>query len=219
MLSKFLVFAMALLLTGVPVYAGDAAGAAGAEKSVSTMPEVSAKEVDSFFAVVLPVKGSYDQHTDVIGQLMTYAKGLEEACTGGPFGRYFNNPMEVKPEELLWEVGIPVAEGTAVEAPFETKTIPGGLVAYATHVGPYEESSKLWPGVYMWLGMNGYQPSGDAMEIWTGDPEKTGEEGPTTELRAPITKLSKPVPPEVPEVPKAPEAPEVPEKVEVPGTP
>ncbi len=219
MLSKFLAFAMVLLLTSVSVYAGDAAGEVEAEKPVSAMPEVSVKEVDAFFAVVLPVKGSYDQHTDVIGKLMDYAKGLGEACTGAPFGRYFNNPMEVKPEELLWEVGVPIAEGTEVEAPFETQTIPGGLVAYTTHIGPHEECGKLWPGVYMWLGMNGYQPSGPSLAVWMGDPEKTGEEGPMTELRAPVTKPDMPVPPKAPKAVEVPEVPEAPEKVEVPGTP
>jgi effector-binding domain-containing protein len=197
MLSRFLVIAIGLSLCFTPLLAGECegehakpAGATEGEavKQAPAPPDVSVKEVEPFTAVILPMKGSYEQHTDAITKVLQYAKGLGEACTGGPFGRYHNNPMQVKEEELLWEVGMPVAEGTEVEAPFEIQTIPGGWVAYAIHVGPYEESSKLWPGVYMWAGMNGYQPSGSAMEIWTGDPEKTGEEGPTTELRTPVTK-------------------------------
>jgi AraC family transcriptional regulator len=193
MLSRILVIAVGLSLCFTPLFAGEGesettAPAPEAVKAAPAQPDVSAKEVEPYFALILPMKGSYEQHVTAINQLQAYAMTLGLEPPEFVFGQYFNNPMQVTEEELLWEVGIPVPDGTEVEAPYEAKLIPGGLVAYVIHVGPYEESSAFWPAVYMWAGMNGYQPSGPAMEIWTGDPEKTGEEGPKTELRAPVTK-------------------------------
>lgn len=196
MLTRLFVSVFALSLFFAPVWADEDEGKAEEvpakteemAKQAPAQPDVSVKEVEPFLALVLPMKGSYEQHMTSIDQLQAYAMTLGLDPPEFVFGQYFNNPMQVKEEELLWEVGIPVPDGTEVEAPYEAKLIPGGHVAYAIHVGPYEESSALWPAVYMWAGMNGYQPSGPAMEIWTGDSEKTGEDGPTTELRAPVTK-------------------------------
>ena len=196
MLTKVFVSVFALSLLLVPAWAGEdestekevPAKTQEVAKPAPAQPDVSVKEAEPFFALVLPMKGSYGQHTAGIDQLMAYAKTLRLEPPEFVFGQYFNNPMQVKEEELLWEVGIPLPDGTEVEAPYVAKTIPGGSVVYAIHIGPYEESSTLWPAIYMWAGMNGYQPSGPAMEIWSGDPQKTGEEGPTTELRAPVTK-------------------------------
>lgn len=160
---------------------------AAPESSASPVTEIMSKQVDSLYVVVLPMKGSYDQHQAAIGRLLSYLPDtLKVAPIGPPFGRYFNNPMEATEADLSWEVGMPVEPGTTPALPFEARTLPAGEVAYTTFTGPYENVSNAWPGVYMWAMSRGYAPAGPPMEIWMGG------DGPQTELRLPI---SKPAPP------------------------
>ncbi len=161
------------------------------KKAESSDSPVAVKEMEAMVTFVLPVTGSYEQHDDAIGKLMAEVEKSGITPVGGPFGRYFNNPMEVGPEDLSWEVGVPIAESIEVEEPFKCSTIPAGLVAFALHVGPYEQSAMMYPVIFAWMAANGYRMAGPPMEFWMGDPEGEGDKGPRSELCLPVTKIEK----------------------------
>ncbi|HVP90133.1 MAG TPA: GyrI-like domain-containing protein [Terriglobales bacterium] len=53
-------------------------------------------------------KGAYEKTGETIRRLIDWAKANGYAVAGPTLERYLNNPMQVKPEELLTEIWIPV---------------------------------------------------------------------------------------------------------------
>jgi effector-binding domain-containing protein len=168
------------------VIAALAAGAAAQPQPSS--PETPAFEVqvatlDPVHAIVLPMKGSYTQHPDALGRLGGFLSGKGIAPAGAPFGRYFSDPS-VGEANLVWEVGFPVPEGTAVEAPFEIRDLPATQAAVHVHQGPMEEIGQSWAKLVQWVVTSGYRPSGPAMQVFNGDLMTA----PEMELRLPVSK-------------------------------
>jgi effector-binding domain-containing protein len=129
---------------------------------------VQVTPVEAVHAVVLPMKGSYMQHPDAFGRLSGYLSGRGVSPSGPAFGRYFSDPS-VGEENLVWEIGFPVAAGVTVEAPFEIRDLPAA--SYAVHVyrGPMEGIGSAWGSLIEWVMSNGYQPVLPAMQVFKGD--------------------------------------------------
>ncbi|HJP74442.1 MAG TPA: GyrI-like domain-containing protein [Pseudonocardiaceae bacterium] len=78
---------------------------------------------------------------------------------------------------MLYQDDVPNIEiGVQVTGPFEpfgrvvTSTLPGGLVATATHTGPIAEIGDTHQAVRTWSEANGYRLGGPHWEIY-GDPD------------------------------------------------
>jgi len=188
MLRRTLILILPAVLL-LPAFAGEEVSESETQPEKTDESLVKIITVEETLVLSLSMKGSYDQHQEAIGRLMAYADTTDVQPDGMPYGRYFNSPMEVAADELLWEVGIPVAAEVAVEEPFQIATLPGGLIASATHVGPYEQSAMMFPMIMGYMNANGYQFAGAPYETWYGDPNQTGENGPRTEIRIPVTKI------------------------------
>jgi effector-binding domain-containing protein len=130
--------------------------------------DVQVTKIDAVHAIVLPMKGSYMQHPDAFGKLTGYLSGHGIAPAGPPFGRYFSDP-QVGEENLVWEIGFPVAATAKADAPFEVRDIPAG--EYAVHVfkGRMEEIGNAWGSLVGWVVNNGYQPVMPAVQVYKGD--------------------------------------------------
>lgn len=101
---------------------------------------------------------------------------------GAPFVLYHG---EMKPEDLDVEVGIPVAPGASAAG--EVKDIPGGPVAYTTHVGPYESIGTAYEALFGWMRAHGLQPSGPPREVYlVGPGPATKPEDYRTEIEVPV---------------------------------
>jgi DNA gyrase inhibitor GyrI len=138
---------------------------------------------DALHVLVLPVKGSYMQHQQVLERLGGYLAQKAITPLGPPLGRYYSDPST--PEaDLSWEVGFPVSATVKAEAPFELKDIPAGLYAIHVHKGPYEELGTVWPAFVQWIMSSGYRPTGAPINIFQGDPGSS----PQVELRMPVEK-------------------------------
>ena len=130
--------------------------------------DVQVAKVEAVHAIVLPMKGSYMQHPDAFGRLNGYISGHGITPAGPPFGRYFSDPS-VGEENLVWEIGFPVAADVKAEAPFETRDIPAASYAVHVHKGPMEEIGNAWGSLIGWVMSNGYQPVMPAVQIFKGD--------------------------------------------------
>lgn len=119
-------------------------------------------------AIVLPMKGSYDQHPEAFGKLGAFLGGHGLAPSGPPFARYFSDPS-VGEANLVWEVGFPVAAGVVAEPPFEIRDFPRTLSAVHVHRGALEDLATAWPQMIEWLLSKGYAPVGPATQVFKGD--------------------------------------------------
>lgn len=133
--------------------------------------------------VVLPMKGSYQQHPEAFAQLGTFlgSKGLTPS--GPPFARYFSDPTSTPESDLTWEVGFPVAAAAKVEPPYEAREVPATLTAVREHDGPMEELANAWPAFIGSVFSEGYQIAGPATQVFKGDMPNM-----RVEMRIPVQK-------------------------------
>jgi len=155
----------------------DAAEAAGAAASTSANASTAAgslqpqvKHLPPMQAVVIPMTGSYALHGEAIELVTSYLASKAISPTGPPYGRYLNSPATVPENELRWEVGIPVPQGTTAPSPFEMRTLDDPLVVTAIVQGPHSQP-KPWPELFQWIEKNRYLPTGPTMESWLDGPQ------------------------------------------------
>ncbi|MDI6807368.1 MAG: GyrI-like domain-containing protein [Candidatus Eisenbacteria bacterium] len=163
------------------------------EKPAAKSFPVKTKTAEPKIVACLAYKGSYDAHERVIGKLTDWVKQNGLLVAGPVCGVYYNNPMDSKPEELKWEIQIPVVEGvtaSAKEGEPTTKERGAALVAYTFYKGPYEQVGMAYGALFEWVGKNGYVPAGPCTEIFWSDPS-TPKESCVTEIQVPINPVKK----------------------------
>ena len=91
---------------------------------------------------------------------------------GAPKGLYQHghNIMLYKDDVPNVEVGVQVTGSFDPAGPVVASTLPGGLVATATHTGPVAEIGGTHQAVREWSTANGYRLAGPRWEIY-GDPD------------------------------------------------
>ncbi|HEX9641057.1 MAG TPA: GyrI-like domain-containing protein [Candidatus Krumholzibacteria bacterium] len=95
------------------------------------------------------------------------------APAGNPFS--INHHLEldsILPPPAPWrlEVGFPVAEELAGEAPFQVRDLPGGPTARLIHVGDYSGLVEAYMFLQAWLEAGGHEVSGPPRDIYRSDP-------------------------------------------------
>jgi hypothetical protein len=89
--------------------------------------------------------------------------------------KHGHNIMLYKDDVPNVEVGVQVSGSFAPAGHVVASTLPGGLVATATHTGPIAEIGDTHQAVREWSTANGYQLAGPHWEIY-GDPDpSTGD--------------------------------------------
>nr|WP_042180736.1 MerR family transcriptional regulator [Kibdelosporangium sp. MJ126-NF4]CEL14553.1 Transcriptional regulator, MerR family [Kibdelosporangium sp. MJ126-NF4]CTQ88918.1 Transcriptional regulator, MerR family [Kibdelosporangium sp. MJ126-NF4] len=69
---------------------------------------------------------------------------------------------------------ITVAAGVETDVPgIDIEDLPGGLVAMTTHVGPYEDLTLAYQGLFAWIYERGHRPTGLAREAYLAGPVST----------------------------------------------
>jgi effector-binding domain-containing protein len=129
---------------------------------------VEVVDTPAVHALILPMKGSYMQHPDALQRLSGLLSSRGLTPEGPMFGRYYSDPS-VAEDNLVWEIGVPVAAGTTAEPPFEVKVIPATLAAVHVYNGPMDDLGTAWGTLVQWAMTNGYQPMMPAMQLFTGD--------------------------------------------------
>jgi AraC family transcriptional regulator len=107
----------------------------------------------------------------------------------GPFlGIYYNNPREVKEEELRWEIGFPVANDADVKAPLNKKEFKSHKAVVYLHTGPYENLDKSYDKVLKYIEDNGYKVVWPVYDKYINNPQMVKPEELKTEITVPIEK-------------------------------
>src|SRR6478736_4060709 len=98
--------------------------------------------------------------------------GVELSSGRAPEGLYKqgHNVMLYKDDVPNVEVGVQVSGSFGPAGHVVASTLPGGLVATATHTGPIAEIGDTHQAVCEWSKANGYRLAGPRWEIY-GDPD------------------------------------------------
>jgi AraC family transcriptional regulator len=156
-----------------------------------TGPTPVIKDVAGFWYASMEFKGSYSQMEKNIGVYMNefFKQGL---IPGGPFlGVYYNNPNEVKEEELKWAVGFPVPQDANVQAPLNKTEFKDLKAVVYLHIGPYEKMGESYDRVFKYIEDNGYRAVWPVYDRYLNNPQMVKPEELETEIIVPVEKVEK----------------------------
>jgi AraC family transcriptional regulator len=143
---------------------------------------------ENFTYAAIECLGPYAQMSAKIGELMAEVQKQNVDMLGGPVTIYYNSPAQVKPEELKWEIGVPVDASTQVAAPLKKGEYKYATVAEITYKGPYDSVGSAYPALMQFIAKNGYTVCGPASETYMDDPASVKPEDCRTLIVVPVKK-------------------------------
>ncbi len=193
-----LVVALIASFTAVaPAQEEKTAAKAAPEKTAEAPKEapIQIKEVTPFTYCALEMKGSYNQHGIAFNNLFAVAGSQRLPLDKAPFGIYFSDPANTPEEELVWEVGFEIAEGTELKRPLVAKKWQHTTVVSKIYTGPFSEEamSAVYGELMGWVKENGCFVCGPSLERFLSDPEfdEQGGMSGTIEIFIPVQKGKK----------------------------
>jgi effector-binding domain-containing protein len=123
------------------------------------------------------------------GALFHYLGELGENPAGMPFTMYhYNLEGEFDETDIDMEVAAPMASVLESKGEIEAKELPGGMVAFVMHKGPYQEMGPAYEAIDDFAKENGYKYAGPPREIYYNDPNEVPPSELLTEIQFPIEK-------------------------------
>jgi effector-binding domain-containing protein len=166
--------------------------AAAARAAQDQAPESFAtiKDVKPFAYCCVTHKGPLTEMSEVIGRLMQamQSQNLFASIRGPMVGVYYNAPGQVKPEDLLWEVGFPIADQVTPQPPLEKKGWKPTTVAVAVHKGPYSKTTETLTRLTAWIASQGRIVDGPVLERYLNNPMQVKPDELLTEIWIPVKK-------------------------------
>jgi len=143
---------------------------------------------EDFTYAALECQGSYAQIPQKMGELMAEVQKQNLEMLGGPSMIYYNSPAQAKPEELRWDVCLPVHALEKVAAPLKKGEYKHPLVAEVIYKGSYDSVSSAYPALMEFIAKSGYSVSGPICESYMDDPASTKPEECRTLIVVPVKK-------------------------------
>ena len=118
-----------------------------------------------------------NQISSIFAELMNYIIKNNIFIIKYPYCTFFNNTLNVTPEELHYEIGIPITEDISGKGMIQIKKIPENHVVSTVHNGNYKQMNHVYHALMKYAVKNGYLLSGPATEIYiNGTPEVSKNE-------------------------------------------
>jgi effector-binding domain-containing protein len=137
--------------------------------------EVTVKTVKPTPTAVVAAAATWAEFPKMWGPMLDRVWSFLRADPPEGLYRQGHNVMLYKDDVPNVEVGVQVTSSFAPAGPVVSSTLPGGLVATATHTGPAAKIGATHSAVREWSEANGYRLAGPRWEIY-GDPNpSTGE--------------------------------------------
>lgn len=150
--------------------------------------EIGFKNVNERRVACIIATGPYNQLPELFGELTDYVMENEIHIIGRPYCTFFNNTLEVPPEELHYEIGVPLI-GDALEDGIVTiKKIAPHRVVFTIHKGAYEHTEQVYLTLMEYAVENGYLIAGPVTEVYINNPLEVSENELLTEVRFPVIK-------------------------------
>jgi len=148
--------------------------------------KIGLKEIPRMRVAFVSRTGPYDQIPEAMKTLMSWVANRGIKPLGPPMGIYYNGPASVGPDELRWDIAIPVSDGVDGEDEIAVRELPGGKFVYAFHQGPYDNVKTVYDELFAFIGQNSLRPTGPPMEVYLSDPAKVKPQEVNTEIRVPV---------------------------------
>lgn len=148
--------------------------------------KIGLKDIPGMRVAFVSRTGPYSQIPEAMKTLMGWVTNRGIKPLGLPMGIYYNSSASVRPDELRWDVAIPVPDGVNGEDEIAVMELQGGKFVYAFHQGPYDQVGAVYGELFTFIGQNSLRTAGPPMEIYLSDPTKVKPQDLTTEIRVPV---------------------------------
>lgn len=133
--------------------------------------------------------GNYDQIPKIFNELMDYTTKNNIHTLEHPYCTFFNNTLEVPPEELHYEIGIPVTGDISGEGKIKIKKIHGHNVISTIYKGSPKYTDQLYHNLMECAVEKGYLIAGPVTEIYRdNNPMEALKSDLEIEVRFPVIK-------------------------------
>ena len=153
---------------------------------------VTLKKVPVQTVVYRSGKGPYSLIPDTVQELNLWIRENSHTPAGRPIGVFLNNPY-LPPEELLWEVRIPLKTSASLSHPHTDTTpglkeIPDREVLAAVHEGGLDSLGGALQGMIRFMVANGYRMAAPPELLFLKDPVTTPSHQLEGEIRLTVEK-------------------------------
>ena len=137
--------------------------------------EITVKTVDPTPTAVVAAATTWSEFPKLWGAMLNEVWSFLRTRAPEGLYKHGHNVMLYKDDVPNVEVGVQVSGPFDAVGPVVSSTLPGTLVATATHTGPVAEIGDTHGAVREWSKTNGYRLTGVRWEIY-GDPDpSTGD--------------------------------------------
>jgi len=150
--------------------------------------EIKFKSIKEKQVACIIATGPYNQIPELFNELMGYIIENDIHIIEHPYCTFFNNTMEVPPEELHCEIGIPFIGEALEDSRVTIKKISPHCVVSTIHKGAYEQTEQVYLILMEYAVEKGYLIAGPVTEVYLNNPDEVYPSKLLTEVRFPVTK-------------------------------
>ncbi|MGB9979936.1 tRNA (N6-threonylcarbamoyladenosine(37)-N6)-methyltransferase TrmO [Methanobacterium sp.] len=151
--------------------------------------EIELKTVEENKVASISHVGPVEEMSELISELTRWVieKGLQ--ITQPPFVAYYTSPMEVSPEKMEYEVGIPFKGSTDGDVKVKIKIMPKHKTISTIFKGPYSEIGPIYAEMMQHTMKRKYEIIGAPREVYLNNPCDVPENELLTEVIFPVIDL------------------------------
>ncbi|MFB3764711.1 MAG: GyrI-like domain-containing protein [Methanotrichaceae archaeon] len=105
---------------------------------------------------------------EIFSEIFTLMQKNKIAPVGPPFAYWH----DMTGDKIDMECGFPVSGSAKGEGRIKSSKLPGGKVATALHIGPYDKLAEAYKAVESWIRDNGYHIAGNSWEAYLSMPDE-----------------------------------------------
>ncbi|MGL4670345.1 MAG: GyrI-like domain-containing protein [Methanobacteriaceae archaeon] len=132
--------------------------------------------------------GKVEEVPMVMGKLMEWAYKNNINIAGPPCSLYYTDPSMVDPEEMVYDMIIPVSGDVKGNDEVKIKEVPEHTVISVIHKGDYSSLSETYMGIWNYIQENEYLSNGYPKEIYLNSPQEVSPDELLTEIQFPVEK-------------------------------
>jgi AraC family transcriptional regulator len=150
--------------------------------------KIKFKKVKEKQVACIIATGPYDQIPELFNELMDYIIENNIQIIEHPYCTFFNNTLEVPPEELHCEIGIPFIGEAPEDGIVTLKKISAHYVVSTIYKGVYEHTEQVYLTLMEYAVENGCLIAGPVTEVYINNPMEVAASELLTEVRFPVIK-------------------------------
>ena len=153
--------------------------------------KIEDKIIEEEKLAIINYKGPVEYMEILVSRLTTWVDVNKVKATGPPFAIYYTTPGSVDDDQMVYDMGIPIAKNTELEGDGEINIVEllEHRVLATVHKGPYSTISESYKKMAEYSIENNYDIIGSPKEIYFNSPHEVPEEELLTEIQFPVIKM------------------------------